>query len=93
MQITIHLGEPAWRLVKQKKILVCLDGETRTVADVIAELGKQFAGLGAELRGQTGDFVPYALFLNDAQVRWAEIENTRVKEGDSVRVLLPIAGG
>ncbi len=93
MQITIHLGEPVWRLVGQKQVIVRLDGETRTVAGVIGELGKQFAGLDAELRGQTGDFVPYALFLNDEQVRWAEVENTRVKEGDRVRVILPIAGG
>jgi molybdopterin converting factor small subunit len=93
MDIQIRLDEPAWRLVGQKNVSVCLDGEMHTVADVVGELTKRFAGLDAELRGQTGDFVPYSLFLNDELVRWTEIENTRVKDGDRLRVILPIAGG
>ncbi len=93
MEILVRLDEPAWRLTGQKKMTVRLEGETRTVADVIGELAKQFAGLDSELRGQTGDFVPYSLFLNDESVRWAAIERTPVRDGDCLRVLLPIAGG
>jgi len=93
MEIFIRLDEPAWRLVGQKELKVRLDGETGTVADVIDELTKHFAGLEAELRGQTGDFVPYSLFLNDEPVRWKDIESARVKDGDRLRVILPIAGG
>ena len=93
MEILVRFDEPAWRLVGQKNLSVHLDGETPTVADAIGELTKQFAGLDAELSGQTGDFVPYCLFLNDCQVRWAEITHTRLADGDHLRVLLPIAGG
>ena len=93
MEIHIQLDEPAWRMVGQRKLSVRLDAETSSVADVIGELAKQFAGLGAELRGQTGDFIPYSLFLNDDQVRWTEVERTRVQNGDRLRVILPIAGG
>lgn len=93
MEIFVRLDEPAWRLVGQKTLSVRLDGETHTVADVVGELTKRFAGLDAELRGQTGDFVPYSLFLNDEAVRWTDVENTRVQDGDRVRVILPIAGG
>ncbi|MBI5031288.1 MAG: MoaD/ThiS family protein [Chloroflexi bacterium] len=93
MQIHIQLDEPAWRMVGQRKLSVLVDAETPTVADVIGELGKQFAGVDTELRGQTGDFIPYSLFLNDNSVRWAEIERTRVQNGDRLRVILPIAGG
>ena len=93
MEIHIQLDEPAWRVVGQKKFSIGLDAETHTVADVVGELAKRFAGLDAELRGQTGDFIPYTLFLNDDQVRWAEVERTRVKDGDQLRVILPISGG
>ncbi len=93
MDILVRLDEPAWRLTGQKNISVHLEGEVRTVADVVGELAKQFAGLEAELRGQTGDFIPYSLFLNDESVRWIEVDRTPVKNGDRVRVLLPIAGG
>lgn len=93
MQVFIRLDEPAWRLAGQKNFSVRLDGETRTVADVIGELTKRFAGLDAELRGHTGDFVPYSLFLNEEAVRWADVEQARVKDGDRLRVILPIAGG
>ncbi len=93
MEISIQLDEPVWRLVGQKKLSVRLDAETHTVADVIGELTKRFAGLDAELRGHTGDFIPYSLFLNDEQIRWTEVERARVQEGDRLRVILPIAGG
>jgi molybdopterin converting factor small subunit len=93
MEISIRLDEPAWRLVGQKNLSVRLDDEAHTIADVIGELSRRFAGLDAELRGRTGDFVPYSLFLNDESVRWAEIDHTRVADGDRLRVILPIAGG
>ena len=93
MEIAIQLDEPAWRLVGQKKFSIHLDAAPHTVADVIGELAKRFAGLDAELRGLTGDFVPYTLFLNDELIRWAEIGQTRVQNGDRLRVILPIAGG
>ncbi len=93
MEILVRLDEPAWRLTGQKNISIRLEGETRTVADVVGELARQFAGLDAELRGQTGDFIPYSLFLNDESVRWAQVDRTPVKDGDRLRVLLPIAGG
>ena len=93
MDISIQFDEPAWRLVGQKKISVQLDAGSHTVADVIRELTKRFAGLDAELRGQTGDFIPYSLFLNDEMIRLSEVERARVQDGDRVRVILPIAGG
>jgi len=93
MEILVRLDEPAWRLVGQKEFAVRLDGGKGTVADVIGELAKRFAGLEAELRGQTGDFVPYSLFLNDELVHWTEIESTPVADGDHLRVILPMAGG
>ena len=93
MEILVRLDEPAWRLVGQKEFSVRLDGEKGTIAEVIGELARRFAGLDAELRGQTGDFVPYSLFLNDESVRWTDIEDTSVGDGDHLRVILPIAGG
>ncbi len=93
MQIHIHLDEPAWRMVGQRKFSIGLDAETSTVAAVIGELGKRFTGLDAELSGQTGDFIPYSLFLNDELIRWTEIERTCVQNGDRLRVILPIVGG
>lgn len=93
MNIQVRLDEPAWRLVGQKDFYIHLENESPTVADVIDELTAQFAGLGADLRGQTGDFVPYSLYLNDVSVRWKDIDRTNVGDGDHLRVILPIAGG
>ena len=93
MDIQVRLDEPAWRWVGQKVLAVHLNEETHTLADVIGELTVQFAGLDAELRGQTGDFVPYSLFLNDTSVRWNEIDRVPVRDKDRLRVILPIAGG
>ncbi len=93
VEIHVRLDEPAWRFAGKKNIAIRLEGEAHTVADVIGALATQFAGLDAELRGQTGDFIPYSLFLNDESVRWNAIDRTPVRDGDRLRVLLPIAGG
>ena len=77
----------------QKESKVRLDGETGTVADGIGELTKHYAGLEAELRGQTGDLIPDSLFLDDESVRWKDVARARVKDRDRLRVILPIAGG
>lgn len=93
MQVQIQLDEPAWRLVGQKHLSVDLPGEQCTLADVIRELATRFSGIEAELRGQNGDFVPYSLFLNDESVRWEQVDRAPVRNGDRLRVILPIAGG
>lgn len=93
MEIFIQLDEPAWRLAGQRRFSVSLEREHCTVAELIGELDRRFAGMGAELSGKTGDMIPYSLFLNDDSVRWTEIEHIAVKQGDRLRVILPIAGG
>jgi hypothetical protein len=93
MEIHIRLDEPAWRLAGQRRFAVSLEREQCTVADLIGELDKRFAGMGAELSGKTGDMIPYSLFLNDDSVRWADIDRITVRSGDGLRVILPIAGG
>ena len=93
MEILIRLDDPAWRLVGKKNLSIELSGVEPTVGDVIGELGSRFHGLDAELRGDNGDMIPYSLFLNDEAVRWAEVDRVAVKQGDRLRVILPIAGG
>jgi molybdopterin converting factor small subunit len=93
LEIQIRLDDPAWRLVGQKILSIELPGQIHTVGDVIGELGVRFHGLDAELRGDNGDMIPYSLFLNDESVRWVDVDKVNVKQGDRLRVILPIAGG
>lgn len=93
MRILLRLDEPAWRRIGQRTLTLELEGTNCTLGDLIAELGRRFPGIDMELAGQNGDMVPYSLFLNDESVRWAEVGQVSVKDGDCLRVILPIAGG
>ncbi len=89
IRISVQLDESASYLVGQHQLAVQLSGERNTVADIVSELTHRYAGIDAELRGQTGDLIPYRLFLNDESVHWGDIGNCSVKDGDQLRVMLP----
>lgn len=90
VHVSVQLDESAsWLIGHHHQVSVHLSGETNTLADVVTELTSRFSGIDVELKGQTGDQIPYRLFLNDESVHWGDIGNCSVKDGDQLRVMLP----
>ena len=92
MKITVNLGEPIRRRVGRGKITVELGEGVQTLADLMAEMERSLPGFKEEMEGEEG-FAPYRLFFNDTLVRSADLADTEVKEGDSVTILMAMAGG
>jgi molybdopterin converting factor small subunit len=91
MKVLVKLGEPIWRVVGVRRLILELEGSEKTLADVLDELMRLYPDLEEELHGEAD--VPYSLFLGDALVRLADVGKAKVKDGDKLSILLPIGGG
>jgi len=64
------------------------------VDDALAALARAYPEAGKEMRLGTGesDFY-YSLFVNDRLVLFARRQESLLRDGDVISVLLPLAGG
>ena len=91
MRVTVKLGEPLRSAVGERKVALELP-EGATVADLLSSLADSYPRFQYEFYGREIDF-PYALFLNDHQIKLDGVEKTPVSEGDTLFIFLPVAGG
>ena len=93
MRVTFKLGEPLWRSVGKREVAVEAAAPA-TVGDALVALGAAYPQAGEELQGRGGrsDFY-YSLFVNDRLVLFAQKDQAQVKDGDTISILLPLAGG
>ncbi len=93
IQVKVKMSEPLWRAVGQREMTVALDNSAATVADVLVKLAEQPGFRGAYEAHAAGVGVPYALFVDDKAVPEAAATETRISEGQTLRIILPVAGG
>ena len=105
MLIKLRLGEPLWRKVEQREIVIHWDVPGGTLADFLVEVSKRYPPLVTDLTPSFsakthGDAQPqparelfYSIFLNSQQIRPSETNNTFLANGDEVLLILPLAGG
>lgn len=87
------MGEPLWRAVGQREVDVTLDDSGATVADVLVKLAERPGFREAYDAHAAGVGVPYALFVDEKAIPEAAVSETRVANGQTLRIILPIAGG
>ena len=93
MPIRVKLGEPLWRVVGQRDVVVECDTATSTIADVLLKLC-DYPGFQAAYQSHADGIGPeYVLFLNDKPLPASAAAMTSCGEGDTLRIILPIAGG
>ncbi|MFQ6015474.1 MAG: MoaD/ThiS family protein [Anaerolineae bacterium] len=93
MKVTISLGPPLRGMVGQKRVVLELGEAQHSVTDVLEQLAQRYPLLHAELQPDADEFVPYSLFLNRELVRWGQVAQTHVSDGDELSIFMPIAGG
>lgn len=94
MIVNLLLGEPIWRKINQRKLVIDRIVPNITVRDFIAELGNRYSELGEEVLGESGDLdFHFAVFLNGCQTRWSESRQTFLSNGDEVMIILSLSGG
>jgi molybdopterin synthase sulfur carrier subunit len=65
-----------------------------TVSEVLADLEKQFPGIGERLLDDKGNIRRFLnIYINGEDVRFLQDKETPVKESDEVSIIPAIAGG
>ncbi|WP_030057070.1 MULTISPECIES: MoaD/ThiS family protein [Streptomyces] len=68
--------------------------EGTTLAEVIADLEKNHAGISARILDDTGKLRRFVnVYVNDDDVRFAEGLATEIKDGAGVSIIPAVAGG
>ncbi len=105
MEIEVKFGEPLWRAVGKRRLRLCFEGEDRvTVGRVLARVAGDYPGFPAAFAGQgLVQAYPYRVFVDAVLIQPAaagpadadqpEAYPTTLRDGQTVFVLLPAAGG
>ncbi len=91
MPVKVKMGEPLWRAVGQREVMVDCDGGT--IADVLTALSERPGFQEAYQRHADGIGPEYVLFLNEKALPASAAAVTQCGDGDTLRIMLPIAGG
>jgi molybdopterin converting factor small subunit len=94
MRIRVRIGELLWKAAGAPPLeLQLIDGAS--VAGALAELFHAHPALAAELPpgGKTRGGLPYHVFVNRRIVTEDEMAARLLKEGDTLHILTPTAGG
>jgi molybdopterin converting factor small subunit len=83
MKVNVRLGEPFWRVVGERNLVVALP-EGGAVADLLALLEERYPGLADEMAE-----APPQVLVDDREAGTA----VPLSDGASVYLLWPIAGG
>ncbi len=93
IQVTVRLGEPLRRAAGQHRFALTLP-EGATVADLVARLADAYPDFARRYAGvDLGHAHPYRLYVNFQQVASDQLAKRTLQEGDTVHILIPIAGG
>jgi len=87
----VKVGEPLRSAVGSRKVALELP-KGATVADLLSSLADRYPGFRHEFYEREID-LPYALFLNEGQIKLDEVGEIPVSEGDTLFIFLPVAGG
>lgn len=94
MRITVKFGEMLQQVVARSEIDLELN-EPATLADALTQLYVHFPKLVREIPpgGKTRSGLPYHFFVNRRLVPEAALASHRLRDGDTLHILSPAAGG
>ncbi|MEE8329885.1 MAG: MoaD/ThiS family protein [Thermodesulfovibrionia bacterium] len=90
MAVKVKIPTPLQRLTHGKEEV---DGEPGSIIELINALDKKYPGIGERISegGKIRRFVN--VYVNDKDIRFLNVEETNVKDGDEVSIVPAIAGG
>jgi molybdopterin synthase sulfur carrier subunit len=90
MAILVRIPTPLRRLTEGRSTV---EAEGKTVSEVLLDLDSKFPGIREKLYDEEALRRFINIYLNDADIRFLNGENTAVKEGDHLSIIPAIAGG
>ena len=91
MPVKVRVPTPLRKLTQNQDV-VAVSGAT--IAEVFADLEKQFPGIKERLcdeKGQIRRFVN--VYVNDEDIRFMKNQETPVKDSDEISIIPAVAGG
>lgn len=90
MAVKVRIPVPLQRLTQGREEV---EGNARTIIELIHDLDKKFPGLGERLSegGKIRRFVN--IYVNEEDIRFLKGEETEIKDGDEVSIVPAVAGG
>jgi molybdopterin synthase sulfur carrier subunit len=91
MPVKVLIPTPLRKMTHDQETVSASPG---TIATLIADLERQFPGLGARLTDESGNLRRFVnIYVNEEDIRFQAGKDTPVKEGDTVSIVPAIAGG
>ncbi len=91
MPVNVLIPTPLRRLTGDRETV---SGPAGTIAELLADLDRQYPGLCARLVDADGGLRRFVnIYVNEEDIRFLAGKDTVVKEGDAVSIVPAIAGG
>lgn len=91
MPVKVRVPTPLMKLTNNQSEV---SAEGGTVAEVLNDLEKQFAGIKERICEENGTPRRFInIYLNEEDIRFLDGEKTKIKDGDEVSIIPAIAGG
>jgi molybdopterin synthase sulfur carrier subunit len=69
-------------------------GEGRTVGQLLEDMDRRYPGFRQQITGEDGELHRFVnIYINDEDIRFLQLLDTPVKEGDVLSILPALAGG
>lgn len=91
MPITVRVPTPLQKLTQnQGEVKV----ESKNIKELVEDLEKSFPGIKERLCDKTGKVRRFInIYVNEEDVRFLQMDDTPLKDGDEVSIIPAIAGG
>jgi len=91
MSVKVRIPTPLRKITKDNDEVTA---EGATVAEVIADLDKNYPGIKERICEADGNLRRFVnLYLNDEDIRFKDNLNTELKDNDELSIIPAIAGG
>ena len=91
MAISVLIPTPLRKFTNEEETVTA---QAATVAELIADLDRQYPGMAGRLMDDKGELRRFVnIYVNEEDIRFLAGKDTAVKEGDQVSIVPAIAGG
>lgn len=91
MSIKVRVPTPLQKLTLDKDIVEC---DAKTIKDLVEILDKDYPGLRERICDENGKIRRFLnIYVNDEDIRFLDMDQTALKDGDEVSIIPAIAGG
>jgi molybdopterin synthase sulfur carrier subunit len=90
VSVEVRVTSVLQRVVGAKSV----QGEGRTVGQLLEDMDRRYPGFRQQITGEDGELHRFVnIYINDEDIRFLQLLDTPVKEGDVLSILPALAGG